>query len=80
MLSGDDSFVSNPAQSQLYSYIADDADAVWNDEGDLWAFVPTTGVDDYFDFAARLADEPSRASSSRCRRTSPPGRDPTGPT
>jgi hypothetical protein len=49
VLSGDDSFVSNPAQSQLYSYIAADADAVWNDEGDLWAFV-ADGVDDYYDF------------------------------
>ena len=49
VLSGDDSFVSNPAQAQLYSYIADDSDAVWNDEGDLWAFV-ADGVDDYYDF------------------------------
>ena len=36
VLTGDDSFVSNPAQSQLYSYIADNGDAVWNDEGDLY--------------------------------------------
>jgi hypothetical protein len=51
VLSGDDSFVSNPAQSQLYSYIADDSDAVWNDEGELWAFVSDApGVDDYYDF------------------------------
>jgi hypothetical protein len=49
VLSGDDSFVSNPAQAQLYSYIADDSDAVWNDEGDLWAFV-ADGADDYYDF------------------------------
>ena len=35
VLSGDDSFVCNPAQAQLYSYIADDSDAVWNDEGEL---------------------------------------------
>ena len=34
MLSGDDTFTNNPSQSQLYSYIAPDADAVWNDEGD----------------------------------------------
>ena len=33
LLSGDDAFVSNPAQSQVYAYIADDADAVWNDTG-----------------------------------------------
>ena len=51
MLSGDDAFVSNPAQAQLYSYIADDARRVWNDEGDLWAFVTDVpGVDDYYDF------------------------------
>ena len=51
VLSGDDSFVSNPAQAQLYSYIAPNADAVWNDTGDLWAFVADApGVDDYYDF------------------------------
>jgi hypothetical protein len=49
VLSGDDSFVTTPEQSQLYSYIAADSDAVWNDEGDLWAFV-ADGVDSYFDF------------------------------
>lgn len=53
ILSGDDAFVSSPAQSQVYSYIADDADAVWDDEGDLYAFVPGEGheaVNDYYDF------------------------------
>jgi serralysin len=50
VLSGDDAFVSNPAQSQLYSYIAKDGEAVWNDQGDLYAFV-ADGVDDYYDFA-----------------------------
>ena len=51
LLSGDDPFVSNPAQSQLYSYIAPNADAVWNDTGDLWAFVSDAAdVDDYYDF------------------------------
>ncbi len=39
LLSGDDTFTNNPSQSQLYSYIAPNADAVWNDEGTLWAFV-----------------------------------------
>jgi hypothetical protein len=39
LLSGDDTFTNNPSQSQLYSYLADDSDAVWNDEGSLWAFV-----------------------------------------
>ena len=38
LLSGDDTFTNNPSQSQLYSYIADDTDAVWNDAGSLWAF------------------------------------------
>ncbi len=59
VLSGDDTFFTTPltspyktAWSQLYSYIAPDTDAVWNDEGDLWAFVSdTAGYDDYYDFA-----------------------------
>lgn len=53
LLSGDDAFVSNPSQSQVYSYIADDADAVWGDEGTLYAFVPNAefaAVNDYYDF------------------------------
>jgi hypothetical protein len=50
VLSGDDPFVSNPQQSQLYSYIAEDTDALLNDEGDLWAFRSTTaGKNDYYD-------------------------------
>jgi hypothetical protein len=50
VLSGDDTF-SAPS-SQLYSYIADDTDAVWNDEGDLWAFVADdAAVNDYGDLA-----------------------------
>ena len=51
VLSGDDSFNQVAPQSQLYSYIAKDAHAVWNDEGDLYAFVsddPT--VTTYYDF------------------------------
>jgi hypothetical protein len=52
LLSGDDTFTNNPSQSQLYSYIAPDADAVWNDEGSLWAFRSTTaGYAKYEDFA-----------------------------
>jgi hypothetical protein len=50
VLSGDDTF-SAPA-SQLYSYIAPDTDAVWNDEGRLWAFVGEAGYNDYGDMAA----------------------------
>jgi hypothetical protein len=51
LLSGDDSFNQVAAQSQLYAYIAEDADAVWNDEGDLWAFVvDDPDINDYYDF------------------------------
>lgn len=39
LLSGDDTFVNSPSQSQLYSYVAKNSKAVWNDDGDLWAFV-----------------------------------------
>ncbi len=53
VLSGDDTFSSNPASSQLYSYIAGDADAVWNDEGDLYGLVlDDATVNDYYDFPA----------------------------
>ena len=66
LLSGDDTFTSGPitipaggplaagsrpAQSQLYSYIADDTDAVLADEGELWAFVSDNpSFNDYYDF------------------------------
>ena len=50
LLSGDDTFVSNPAESQLYMYAADDGNAVWNDEGSLYAFV-ATGKTSYYDMA-----------------------------
>ncbi len=39
LISGDDTFTNNPSQSQLYSYIAKDSSAVWNDSGRLYAFV-----------------------------------------
>jgi hypothetical protein len=39
VLTGDDTFVNSPSQSQLYSYIARNADAVWNDTGRMFAFV-----------------------------------------
>lgn len=52
VLSGDDSFVTSPNQSQIYSYIADSRADLWNDEGDLWAFVSDdVAYDDYYDFA-----------------------------
>ncbi len=51
ILSTDDTFVSNPVQSQLYSYIADDRRDVLRDRGDLWAFVSDNPlVNDYYDF------------------------------
>jgi hypothetical protein len=61
VLSGDDTFTSGPlspagaepqqpAQSQLYSYIAKNTNDVLKDKGDLWAFVSDTpGVNDYYD-------------------------------
>ena len=52
LLTGDDSFVNVPAQSQVYSYIAKDSKSVWRDEGELWAFVSDTpGINDYDDIA-----------------------------
>lgn len=60
VLSGDDTFTSGPltgvfpagavpAQSQLYSYIAPNTDALLADEGELWAFVSDTpGVKNYY--------------------------------
>jgi hypothetical protein len=49
VLSGDDTFTA--PSSQLYSYIADDTDALWADEGELWAFVGEAGFNDYGDLA-----------------------------
>jgi hypothetical protein len=42
VLTGDDTFVNSPAQSQLYSYIARSANALWSDQGRLRAFVSDT--------------------------------------
>ena len=66
VLSGDDTFTSGPltvppggpvtgssraAQSQLYSYLAEDTDSLLADEGELWAFVSDdAGFNDYYDF------------------------------
>ena len=53
LLSGDDAFVSSPAQSQVYAYIAPTAEAVLGDTGDLWAFAPDAAhasINDYYDF------------------------------
>jgi hypothetical protein len=60
LLSGDDSFNQVAAQSQVYAYIADNADAVWADTGTLYAFVPDdayASVNDYFDFAINSATD-----------------------
>jgi Bacterial protein of unknown function (DUF839) len=52
LLSGDDTFTTSPSQSQLYSYIAKNADGVWNDDGRLYAFVSDDPVlKRYDDFA-----------------------------
>jgi secreted PhoX family phosphatase len=51
MLSGDDTFTSNPPQSQLYAYIAPNTNAVWNDTGELYGFkADDTAINDYYDF------------------------------
>jgi hypothetical protein len=50
VLSGDDTFTA-PA-SQLYMYTARNANAVWNDEGQLWAFVSDDpATNDYGDLS-----------------------------
>jgi len=53
VLSGDDTFTSNPAQSQVYSYIAKNSDDVWKDKGTLYAFRADNWAvfNDYYDFA-----------------------------
>ena len=52
LLTGDDTFTTSPSQSQLYSYIAKDANGVWNDGGRLYAFVSNDPVlKRYDDFA-----------------------------
>lgn len=51
VLSTDDTFTSNPPQSQLYAYIAANTDALWNDQGDLHGFVSDNpAINDYYDF------------------------------
>ena len=55
VLSGDDTFTSDPAGSQLYSYLANSSDSLWNDQGDLYGFVSDNpAVDDYYDFPSAL--------------------------
>jgi hypothetical protein len=51
VITGDDTFVNSPAQSQMYMYIANDANSVWNDTGDLYAFVSDGTQQQYSDFS-----------------------------
>jgi hypothetical protein len=52
VLTGDDTFLTNPASSQLYMYGAGTATDLFNDNGTLYAFVSDNlGVNDYYDFA-----------------------------
>lgn len=52
LLTGDDTFTTNPAQSQVYGYFANDATEVWNDQGSLWGFRAKDWrtYNDYYDF------------------------------
>jgi hypothetical protein len=51
VLSGDDTFTA--PSSQLYMYTARNAQAVWNDEGSLWAFKSDVAtINDYGDLTA----------------------------
>lgn len=52
LLTGDDTFTTDPAGSQVYGYFAKDSDEVWNDQGSLWGFRAKdwTAYNDYYDF------------------------------
>jgi hypothetical protein len=51
LLTGDDTFTTDPAQSQLYLYQAASRKQLWNDNGALYGFVSdTAGYNDYYDF------------------------------
>ena len=54
VLSGDDTFTA--PSSQMYMYLAEDADAVWNDEGTLWAFRSSNpAINDYGDLSGSIS-------------------------
>jgi Bacterial protein of unknown function (DUF839) len=66
VISGDDTFNTTPrtigtpprttnSWSQLYSYIADDTDAIWNDTGKLYAFRSNGPEDGYYDMTVGSA-------------------------
>ena len=78
LLSGDDAFVSNPAQSQVYALHREELEGVWNDRGDLWAFVSNVRRSTTTTTSLGASRSPSRAASSRCRRTSPRVASPNG--
>jgi hypothetical protein len=50
LLSGDDTFTNSPSQSQVYSYSAPSANAIWDDQGTLRAFVSDGAKQKYEDF------------------------------
>jgi hypothetical protein len=51
LLSGDDTFLADPPQSQAYMYTANSSGDVWKDKGQLWAFVSDNpAINDYYDF------------------------------
>ncbi|MEA2678134.1 MAG: hypothetical protein QOJ81_2275 [Chloroflexota bacterium] len=51
LLSGDDTFLADPAGSQAYMYTANSSGDVWKDKGQLWAFVSDNpAINDYYDF------------------------------
>ena len=52
LLTGDDTFTTDPAQSQIYQYQAASRAQLMADAGTLYGFRATTpGYDDYYDFA-----------------------------
>ena len=67
VLSGDDTFQTNPpASSQLYMYTAADSDELWDDAGTLHAFVADgTPDNDYFDL--QVGDDDQREVPPRSR-------------
>jgi secreted PhoX family phosphatase len=72
VLSTDDTFVSNPVQSQLYTYIVGASDrakdkdgsrALLKDQGDLWAFVSDTPASTTTTTSPSAPPRASRATS-----------------
>ena len=74
LLTGDDTFTNSPSQSQVYAYLADDSDAVWNDEGSLGRSCRTTQRSRSTRTSLRGAPRQWRDTSSRCPGTIATGR------